>query len=115
MRVVVLGLLTPIIRLPSLVASRALRVDSAVLPSGGAIGGAGAVTAIGTAVMDALDVALGSNTSSVFWELFGPAPMVVIRTRPSAPTATPSGLAGRATRWTSAALVKSITLRETWL
>ena len=99
----------------TLVASSALRVDSAVLPRGGVTGGAGPVTAIGTAVMDALDVALGSKTSSVFCELFGPAPIVVISTRPSAPTATPSGLAGKATRWTKADLVKSITFSETWL
>src|SRR5580704_3193702 len=109
MRVVVLGLLTPIMRLPSLVASSALRVDSAVLPRGGVTGGAGAVTVIATAVIEALDVALGSNTSRVFCELFGPAPMVVISTRPSAPTATPSGFAGSATRWTKADFVRSIT------
>ena len=53
LRVLAAVLLTPMIWLPSLVASSALRVDRAVLPSGGATGGAAGVTARGIAVISA--------------------------------------------------------------
>src|SRR5207249_12088675 len=54
-----------------------------------------------------------SKMSNVFWGgLPVPVPAVEIRARPSAPTATPSGLAGSVTVWTTARAPRSITLRE---
>ena len=108
----------PMIKLPSGVRSSLPGNWVAGRPMKTAGSGAGVLMAGGvtTGVTCPVCVCVRSKINSVLFALLAPDPWVVTSTRPSMPTATPSGRAGRLTVTTTESVAKSITLRvELWV
>src|SRR5271169_4888592 len=106
----VAGTLTPAITEPSRVAVSWLWRERNGRPEGdGNVGAAGAGGVTERLVRTGAAFGEGSYSSNRFDVPPVPLPVVVINTRPSLPTAIPSGFAGRVTRADTDRAVRSIT------